>query len=280
MRSRFFILFLTSLFCLTSLYADEELDIIIDMGDYLASIKNFDEAIEKYKEALRQCESRETVIVLKIKIADCAFSDQEYLTSSRYYKSILKQYEYFPQKDYVVYKLCLALKHCVDWVWERDATKMNDLINWIKYYKKNCNNSEYLEELMPLYNEGMEILEQKDFENIKFYFDYDIFDSAIFCCEWFLKKYKNSAYRSEACWYKIKSTYLKNKSSFHKIEKQKNKYGYQEHILKMITEMREILSFIHSCQEDTKIYIEDIEDLYTSCFELLCSLSKFLKNEK
>lgn len=268
-----FLMVLTSFY----IYAGDEVDAIINQGDVLASQKKFDDAIGKYKQAIRSCENRDTVIELKIKIADCAFNDHEYSASSKYYKSILQQYEYFYQKDYVVYKLCLALSHLADWGYERDATTMNDLINWIKYYKKNCHNSDYLEELNAIYLKGLKVLERKDFSNIKFYFDNNIFHSAIFCCEWFLKTHKNSKYSSDACWYKIKSTYLKNKRIVSKIKKVKEKENLESVILNVFTDIRDILAFIQNCKNDTKLHIKNIDDLYESCYQLLCETARLKK---
>ncbi|MBQ2349884.1 MAG: hypothetical protein II393_01240 [Cytophagales bacterium] len=278
---RFYILSLTSFISSTACYcyADDRLNAIIKHGDFLAAKKNFDDAISTYKKAIRNCESRDTIIDLKIKIADCSFNDREYYDSIKYYKSILKQYEYFYQKDYVVYKLCLSLKHLADWGYERDATRMNDLINWIKYYKKNCHNNDYLEELGNIYYQGMQVIRRKDFENIKFYFDNNIFNSAIFCCEWFLKTHKNSEYTSEACWYKIKSTYLKNKKIVDKVKKKKNKESLEYVLLNVFTEIRDILEFIKNCKNNNKLHIKDIDELYSSCYELLCATAR-LKNNK
>lgn len=266
MKKIIFIIFFFSTYILE---AERDFNDFIKKADSFYAQKKYEEAIEFYKEALHIARDIEEIIALKIKIGDCYFENKDFSSSVECYKMVLWQFYTFEQKEYVVYKMCLSIYQQCPKSSEIGLTKVEDLLKYIKYYKNNFSNGEYLGEILSFEQQAENMLFFNDFSNIKFYYDNKLFFSAIFCCDWFLKKYaKKDITLGEVFLYKIKSQYELCKQSA-KLIKKNDLFKYD-----FFQKLRQNLILISECIKDDKIYNykkENFDDLFEKCYLLLRS---------
>ena len=240
---------------------------IIKKADSYYSQKKYEEAIDFYKEALPLAIDIEDIIALKIKIGDCYFENKDYSASAECYKTVLWQFYTFEQKEYVIYKLCSSIFQNCPKSSEIDLTNVESLLRYIKYYKNNFSNGEYLSEILDFEKKAEELLFVNDFSNIKFYYDNKLYFSAIFCCDWFLKKYENKKDTlAEVFLYKIKSQYELSKRSV-KLIKKNVSFEYD-----FFKKLRQNIILILECMKNDKIYLynkEMFDNLFEKCYLLL-----------
>ena len=249
--------------------------------DYDKIKHTYEEIIDTYKDAITKTNDPVEILDFKVKIGDCYFDNKDYESSFECYKNILSQCQNYNKKDEIFYKLCLSLYKQCPQTYDISLKKVEELSNYIEYYKQNFKNGEYSDDILKIEKKIKLLLILNELSIIKYYFENKIFHSAIFCCDIFLKKFKKEYNKydyifSEVYILKIKSKYEIIKKILASAQKNKDKQLY--HIFfNNLSEMFEMLKNYKEKKEIYNINKKEIDILYDKCYFLL---NKFYEPER
>ena len=260
----FYTLFLSiHIFC-KDIFNEKKLETIND----LYSKKQYEDVIDICTNILKAKQLNYTdEINLLITLGDSYFENNEKKKCIEVYKLLLNKYNDFEDKEYVLYRLCWASFKRMPRCPYVDLSLCYDLLYYANYSKKYIKNNNYLKEIHNMIDEANEIIEEAKFNDIKFFFEYELYNSAIMYINNFIKETTNKKYINECSIILAKSLYENIKKEIIKIKylkKNKNSKNielekkYYENIIKYINNIRDIDS--NNLDKETNIEIDNIFD--------------------
>jgi len=253
---------------------DKKFEIIDD----LYSRKDYEQIIEFCISLLksRKLNYLDEINIL-ITLGDAYFDNNEKKRCIETYKLLLNKYKNFDDKDYVLYKLCCCAYKRMPKCPYVDLDLCNDVIYYGNYSKKHIKNEEYLNEINKMIFEAIAIIEESKVDEIKFFYENKLYNSAVSYVDDFIDNCNNKEYFNYINLIKAKSLFEQIKLEIEKVNIfRKNKIKsnvdlekkYFENIIKYLDNIKNISS--SNLTDETNSQIDDIllksEDMFLTVF--------------
>ena len=249
-----------------------------DIINTLYNKKEYDQVIELCISLLktRKLNYLDEINIL-ITLGDAYFDNNEKKSCIETYKLLLNKYKDFDDKEYVLYKLCCCAYKRMPKCPYVDLDLCNDVIYYGNYSKKHIKNNEYLKEINKMIFEALAIIEESKVDEIKFFYDNKLYNSAILYIDDFMDNCNNKDHFNYINLIKAKSLYEQiileiEKIKLYRINKVKTNENlekkYFDNILKYLQTIKNISST--NLTDETNNQIDDIilksEEMFLTVF--------------
>ena len=119
------------------------------------------------------------------------------------YRTILNKYGNFEGMNEVLYNLCSAIHKIMPKNPDVDLENCRKMVNYGNYALAKITNIDYSKNIKLMINEAKELIEEKDFNDIKFYYENKLYEPALYCCNKFLETYDDDKYYNLVISYKL-----------------------------------------------------------------------------
>ena len=244
----------------------------------LYSKKEYDQVIEICISLLR---TRKMTyldeISILITLGDVYFDNNQKKKCIETYKLLLNKYKNFDDKDYVLYKLCCCAYKRMPKCPNVDLDLCKDVIYYCNYSKKYIKDEEYLKEINKMTLEALNIIEEFKLNEIKFFYENKLYNSAVLYIDDFINDCNNKEYYNYINLIKAQCLFEQIKLEIEKVKlcrintiksKQDLEKKYFENILKYLKNIRNIS--LKNLTNETNNQIDDIlfksEDMFLTVF--------------
>ena len=183
-------------------------DKFFDNLDLLEKKRKYSEVIEICLNILnsRDIEYYNEIDVL-IRLGDAYFASGSNKKAIEAYMILLNKYVDFNGLDDVLYNLCSSVYRLMPKNPDVDLEYCKRMINYGNYSLSKIKKMEYSERIRSMISDANELIELKEFNDIKFFYENEMYSPALYCCNKFLETYSDDKYRNLAISYKLDILY-------------------------------------------------------------------------
>lgn len=146
-------------------------------------------------------------IDILIRLGDAYFASGNNKKAIEVYMLLLNKYVDFNGLEDVLYNLCCAVYRLMPKNPNVDLEYCEKMINYGNYSLSKIKKIEYSDSIRSMIDEAKDLIELKEFNDIKFFYENEIFPPALHCCNKFLETYNDDKYRNLVISYKIDILY-------------------------------------------------------------------------
>lgn len=204
--------FLFVLFFTPSIYvfADSELDKLLEEAQKLKEEGKEDDAVDTYKEILKKYDLTlldETILFdIRKYLAYYYFSNEKYHEAQEYFALLLsdKSIKVDGFQD-MIYKLCLSIYYQLPYRAEVDLKKCYELRNAVNTFSKYVEDKKILNHMKEMCKEALSLVDEQKCLFVEYYFDEGHYRQALYLCDKYLINMQDKVYVKRLIVMKLKT---------------------------------------------------------------------------
>ena len=169
------------------------------------------------------------------------------------YKILINNYQNLYDKNNVLYKICVSIYNLMPKRPEVDLKYCKEMISYGRYAINNITNNDLKEKIDLMIEEAYSLVEDKEINDIKFFFDNKKYDSTLYLIDIFLKEFKDTQYYDHIMNIKNFSHFYLIKKTLELIKNIKNKNTGLEPYKKLYNEIYDNYQELEKLVDDPNI---------------------------